>query len=165
MRGLLLLLLMLPALALGVGDPAPTFKLAASDGKTYALEQFQGKSWVVLNFFPKPFTPGCTTQCNALRDDSAKLSQYQAVILAVNTSTLALNEEFAAKKGYQFPLLADPDWSVTRAYDVVLPGGFAARRNFVIDPHGVIRAAFDVSPDKALQQVVESLDALGVPKT
>ncbi len=164
MRRLLFLLLALPALALGVGERAPAFELAASDGHTYSLAQYHGKKWVVLNFFPKPFTSGCTAQCNLLRDESARLSAYQAVILAANTDTLAVNKDFAVKQGYKFPLLSDADKSVTTAYGVLMPGGFAARRTFVIDPQGVVRDTFDVSPSKAVDQVVESLARLGVPK-
>lgn len=162
MRKLLLclLLLMLPALALGVGDAAPAFKLPASDGKTYSLD---GKRWVVLSFFPKPFTPGCTTQCNAMRDDKS-LSGYEASFLMLNTSSLELNEKFAAQKGYAFPLLADTDGSVARAYGVLGLGGVASRRTFVIDPSGVVRAAFDVDPARTVAQLTAVLDELKVPR-
>lgn len=164
MRLFLVLLLMLPVLALGVGDPAPSFKLEASDGKTYSLDQFHGKSWVVLNFFPKPFTSGCTTQLCNLRDQAEKLAPYRAFILAADTSSLEVNRDFAAKEGYRFPLLADTDQSLARDYGVLMPGGVAARRTFVIDPEGVVRASFDATPARATDQVVEALEALGVPK-
>lgn len=166
MRKLVLFLLLaaLPALAVTAGQPAPAFKLSASDGKTYSLEQFHGKSWVVLNFFPKPFTPGCTVQCNTLRDDSAELAPYQAVILGINTSSLELNEKFAGAQGYHFPLLADADQSVAKAYGVLRSDGLAQRRTFIIDPQGVVRAAFDINPQTAVKQVKDSLEELKVPR-
>lgn len=158
---LLCILLALPALALGVGDSAPDFKLTGADGKTYSLPRAR---WAVLSFFPKPFTPGCTTQCNAMRDDSAALAVFDAEFLLLNTSSVELNEKFAAKKGYKFPLLADVEGNTARAYGVLIPGGIAARRTFVVDPSGVVRAAFDVDPARTVAQLVSTLEELKVPR-
>jgi peroxiredoxin Q/BCP len=103
-----------------VGDPAPDFTLAASDGRTVTLSAFRGASPVVLIFYPKDQTPGCTAQLCAARDDAADYAAAGAVVFGVNGDGAASHERFIAKHGLSMPLLIDPGLAVAKAYDAVI---------------------------------------------
>lgn len=120
-----------------VGDMAPDFTLAASDGKTYTLSDFRGKKAVVLAWFPKAFTSGCTVECKSLAENGHKLKAFNAEYFMASTDDLEKNKEFAAETKADFPLLSDPDAEVAKAYDVNL-FGFAKRHTFYIDKSGKI---------------------------
>jgi peroxiredoxin Q/BCP len=129
------------AAELRVGDPAPPFSLKGSDGKTYTLDQFKGKSAVVIAWFPKAFTGGCTKECKSLRENSKPLHDLKVAYFTASVDTPDLNEKFAKSLDLDYPILSDPDKSVAKEYGVLNPErGFANRWTFYIDKEGVIKA-------------------------
>jgi peroxiredoxin Q/BCP len=105
---------------MNVGDPAPDFTLAAADGTTVALRDFRGTANVVLIFYPKDQTPGCTAQLCAARDDAAEYVAAGARVFGVNGDDAASHARFIAKHGLTMPLLIDPGLAVAKAYDAVI---------------------------------------------
>jgi peroxiredoxin Q/BCP len=103
-----------------IGDPAPEFTLASSDGRTVSLSAFRGTSPVVLIFYPKDQTPGCTAQLCAARDDAAEYAAAGAAVFGVNGDSAASHEKFIAKHALSMPLLIDPGLAVAKAYDAVI---------------------------------------------
>jgi peroxiredoxin Q/BCP len=140
--GLVLGVLAGPAAAeLKVGDKAPAFSLMGTDGKTYTLDQFRGKQAVVIAWFPKADTPGCTAECKSLRENSDTLKPLNVAYFTASVDPVADNKAFAAKLGLDYPILSDPDKSVATAYGVVHEGRAVAERwTFYIDKAGIIRA-------------------------
>lgn len=124
--------------AVEVGDPAPGFSLAGTGDHQYALEDHRG-SWVVLAFYPGDFTPVCTRQFCAYRDDSDGLDELDAVVLGISPQSVASHERFAEKHGLTVPLLADADGTTVEAYGVSGPGGRVKRSIFIVDPQGIVR--------------------------
>jgi peroxiredoxin Q/BCP len=126
--------------ALKVGDPAPGFELAASDGKTYKLADFRGKQPVVIAWFPKAFTGGCTKECKAFRESSKALKETGAAYFTASTDDVDTNRRFAESLELDYPILSDPGKEVARAYGVVHPGRDVPERwTFYIDKEGIIR--------------------------
>jgi peroxiredoxin Q/BCP len=103
-----------------VGDPAPDFTLSASDGSTVALRDFRGQANVVLIFYPKDQTPGCTKQLCTARDDSAAYAAAGARVFGVNGDDAASHARFIAKHALSMPLLMDPGLIVAKQYDAVM---------------------------------------------
>jgi peroxiredoxin Q/BCP len=103
-----------------VGDPAPDFTLTASDGRTVALASFRGHAPVVLIFYPKDQTPGCTAQLCAARDESAAYAAAGVAVFGVNGDSAASHDKFIAKYQLATPLLVDPGLTVAKAYDAVI---------------------------------------------
>jgi len=129
------------AAELKVGDPAPAFSLPGSDGKIYTLEQYKGKSAVVIAWFPKAFTGGCTKECKSLRENSKALHDLKAAYFTASVDTPEENKKFAESLELDYPILSDPDKTVAKDYGVVNPArGFAYRWTFYIDKEGIIRA-------------------------
>jgi peroxiredoxin Q/BCP len=122
-----------------VGDKAPPFKLLGSDGKIYTLDQFKGKSAVVLAWFPKADTPGCTKECKSIRDSSKELRELNVAYFTISVDKPEDNKKFAEKYDLDFPILSDPSRSVATAYGVLSDRGFANRWTFYIDKDGIIR--------------------------
>ena len=153
-----------PAAELAVGDPAPDFKLQASDGKTYTLSQFKGKKAVVLAWFPKAFTSGCTVECKSLAANGEKLRQFDVAYFMASVDTPEDNKAFAEKEHADFPILADPGKKTATAYGVVTDQRpVAFRWTFYIGPDGKI-AAIDkkVNPATSGEDVVAKLKELNV---
>jgi thioredoxin-dependent peroxiredoxin len=157
------------ATALKVGDPAPDFTLGASDGKTYHLADFKGKKAVVLAWFPKAFTQGCTIECKSLAANGAKLRQYDIAYFMASVDPIEGekgNKAFAASEKADFPMLGDPTKEVATSYGVLNPDwGVANRWTFYIDKDGKI-AAIDnaVKPPTSAEDVLAKLAELKVPK-
>ena len=128
------------AVTLRPGDRAPEFALAGSDGRTYRLSDFVGRRPVVLAWFPKAFTGGCTAECKSLSLSRARLRQLDAACFAVSVDDRETNREFAAYLGSDLPILSDQDKSVARAYGVMTKSGFPARWTFYIGKDGRILA-------------------------
>src|SRR4051794_25811735 len=125
---------------LKVGDKAPDFSLQGTDGKTYSLDQFKGKKAVVVAWFPKADTPGCTAECKSLRDNSAAMKPLNVAYFTASVDTPEDNKKFSDKFALDFPILSDPDKSVAEAYGVVNPTRKVAQRwTFYIDKDGTIR--------------------------
>jgi peroxiredoxin Q/BCP len=123
-----------------VGQIAPTFTLPSQDGSQISLDSFRGK-WVVLYFYPKDMTPGCTIEAHNFQRDQAKFDAANAVILGVSLDTPDSHKQFCTKEGLTFRLLADPEHKVVDAYGSL--GSFATfkianRNTFLIDPQGKI---------------------------
>jgi peroxiredoxin Q/BCP len=135
-----------------VGDKAPEFTLKGSDGKTYALSDFRGKQAVVIAWFPKAFTGGCTKECKSFRENSDALKGTGVAYFTASTDDADTNRRFAESLDADYPILSDPDKAVARAYGVVHQGREVPERwTFYIDQAGVIRHI-----DKGVQQRTES---------
>jgi peroxiredoxin Q/BCP len=132
------------------GEMAPAITLPDQTGKTQTLAGYKGK-WVVLYFYPKDQTPGCTTQACEFRDDIFAFRKADAVILGVSVDDVASHKEFAEKHGLPFPLLADASKETAKRYGVLKQFGpmtIASRDTFLIDPSGRIVKHYDVTGDK-----------------
>src|SRR5947199_7726411 len=127
-----------------VGTAAPDFTLNSQENKPVSLRDFRGK-WVVLYFYPKDFTSGCTKEAHNFQRDLAQYEQKNAVILGVSVQDEASHQKFCAKEGLSFQLLADTKHQVSASYDSLVNLGVAklsARHTFLIDPNGVVRKAY-----------------------
>ena len=138
---------------LKVGDQAPDFTLQATDGKTYKLSSFKGKQAVVLAWFPKAFTQGCTIECKSLAENGDKIRKYNVAYFMASVDPLEDNIRFAKatsvklsetntvdKKEADFPLLSDPTKKTAEAYGVMNERGFTNRWTFYIGKDGKIQA-------------------------
>ncbi len=123
-------------MALAVGTVAPAFTTTTDEGKTVSLSDFKGKI-VVLYFYPKDDTPGCTKQAQSFRDNYTEYQGKDMVVLGVSMDDEASHKAFKEKYGLPFTLLADKDGAITKAYDVE-GGGYAKRVTYVIDAEGTI---------------------------
>ncbi len=124
----------------GVGDPAPDFTLEGTGAVQYGLSDFRGQT-VVLVFYPGDNTPVCTMQLNTYSTDIGQFEGLGAQVLAISPQSVESHEQFASVHGFTFPLLADEDKAVGRAYGILGPVGFYKRSVFVIDRDGRIRYA------------------------
>jgi len=137
-----------------VGDPAPDFELPGSDGNTYKLSQFRGSKFVVLAWYPKAFTPGCTRECRSFAEQADAFKDLPVVYFTISVDFPDENRRFAESLGVKYPILSDPERSVARAYGVVdSPLGFAKRWTFIISPEGKI-----VHIDKAVKPDTHAKD-------
>jgi len=129
------------AAELKVGDKAPPFSLVGTDGKTYSLDDFKGKKAVVLAWFPKADTPGCTAECKSIHANSEALKPLNVAYFTASVDKPEDNKKFSEKFGFGFPILSDPDKSVAQAYGVLQPPrpNYATRWTFYIDKDGIIR--------------------------
>ncbi|MDJ0901027.1 MAG: peroxiredoxin [Xenococcus sp. MO_188.B8] len=123
-------------MTLAVGTVAPAFTTTDDEGNTVSLSDFQGKV-VVLYFYPKDDTPGCTKQAQSFRDNYAEYQGKELVVLGVSMDDQASHKKFKEKYGLPFTLLVDSDGSITKAYDVD-GGGYAKRVTYIIDGEGNI---------------------------
>jgi peroxiredoxin Q/BCP len=150
-----------------VGDPAPDFSLVDQSGTTRSLSAYRGR-WVVLYFYPKDDTPGCTKEACQSRDDYVQAKQLGAEVLGVSIDNTDSHAAFAAKYSLPFPLLADRDGAVAKRYDSLFgiwPLRFARRHTFLIDPQGKIAKIYrSVNPETHSREVIEELKALQAKK-
>ena len=123
-------------MALAVGTIAPAFTTTDDEGNSVSLSDFQGKV-VVLYFYPKDDTPGCTKQAQSFRDNYAQYQDKELVVLGVSMDDQASHQKFKEKYGLPFTLLVDSDGAITKAYDVD-GGGYAKRVTYIIDGTGKI---------------------------
>jgi len=149
------------------GNPAPAFSLPNQEGAQVSLDQFKGK-WVVLYFYPKDFTSGCTVEAHNFQRDLDKYSQKNAVILGVSVDDVESHKGFCAKEGLNFKLLADSNHAVVEKYGSVMEYKgmtLAARNTFLIDPSGVIRKVYlKVDPQNHSEEVLADLGQLEAAK-
>ena len=120
------------------GDLAPDFELAGSDGGTHRLSDSRGREAVVLAWFPKAFTGGCTAECESLGQSSPTLRRFAAKCVGASTDRAATNRNFARSLGVDYPILSDPGGTVARAYGVLGGSGFPERWTFYIGADGRI---------------------------
>src|SRR5580704_9475646 len=146
-----------------VGTPAPDFTLHSQEGKPVSLHEFKGK-WVVLYFYPKDFTSGCTVEAHNFQRDLAQYEQKNAVILGVSMQDEDSHQKFCTKEGLSFKLLADTKATVSTEYDSVVNMGvvkLSSRHTFLIDPQGKVEKVWlDVKPDKHSEEVLAALTEL-----
>jgi len=145
------------------GSNAPGFTLPSQEGSSVSLKDYRGK-WVVLYFYPKDQTPGCSREAHNFQIDQPKYAERNAVVLGVSLDSVDSHKKFCAKEGLNFKLLADTDHKVTGAYGSLTNLGlvkFAARHTFLIDPSGKIAKAYtSVDPLKHSGEVLAELDVL-----
>lgn len=146
-----------------VGTPAPDFTLNSQENKPVSLHDFKGK-WVVLYFYPKDFTSGCTIEAHNFQTDLPKYQAKNAVIVGVSMQDEDSHQKFCAKEGLSFKLLADTNSEVSARYDSVMNLGgtkLSARNTFLIDPNGVLRKVYlKVDPKVHSAEVLTDLDEL-----
>jgi len=148
---------------LEVGKPAPNFSLTTGDGSQVSLKDYRGK-WVVLYFYPKDFTTGCTMEARNFQRDLTKYEQAGTVVLGVSVDTAQSHKEFCTKEGLNFKLLADPDAKVSTEYGSVMDykgAKLAARNTFIINPQGEIAKVYTgVKPAEHSELVLKDLAEL-----
>jgi thioredoxin-dependent peroxiredoxin len=163
------------AVELKVGDTAPDFTLQGTDGKTHKLSEYRGKQAVVLAWFPRAFTQGCTIECKSLAENGDKIRRYNVAYFMASVDPLEQNIKFAKatsvtlgervveKKEADFPMLSDPGKEVAGKYGVLNERGIANRWTFYIDRNGRI-AAIDkmVRPETSAEDMVSKLGELKV---
>ena len=162
-------LMFLPAIVYAAGDLpevgkiAPEFQLTTNEGNQASLKDYRGK-WVVLYFYPKDFTSGCTLEAHNFQRDLAKYEAMNAVILGVSVDSTESHQSFCAKEGLNFKMLSDPDAKVSAAYGSVMEyngAKLSARNTFIIDPAGKIAKVFaGVKPGGHSEEVLGALAAL-----
>jgi peroxiredoxin Q/BCP len=144
-----------------VGSPAPDFTLSSQDGQPVKLSALRGQ-WVVLYFYPKDFTSGCTVEAHNFQRDLAEYQKRNAVILGVSVQDEKSHKQFCAKEGLNFKLLADTQKEVSKSYDSIINLGIAklsSRHTFLIDPQAVLRKIWlDVDVTKHSADVLAALD-------
>jgi peroxiredoxin Q/BCP len=149
------------------GDAAPDFSLLDQEGKAHTLAEYRGK-WVLLYFYPKDDTPGCTKEACTLRDALPNFKKIKAEVLGVSVDTVASHKKFADKYGLPFTLLADPEKKVVELYGVWGEKNMMGRKymgtkrtSFLIDSEGVIKKVYEkVKPDIHAEEVLKDLKAL-----
>jgi peroxiredoxin Q/BCP len=139
---------------------APDFSLTSADGSAVSLKDYRGK-WVVLYFYPKDFTSGCTLEAQNFQRDLAKYQNAGAVILGVSVDNAQSHKDFCAKEGLNFKLLADTDAKVSTQYGSVMDykgAKMAARNTFLINPKGEVAKVFTgVKPAEHSEEVLKTL--------
>ncbi len=142
------------------GDLAPEFELQDQKGVSHNNAQYRGQ-WLVLYFYPKDDTPGCTTEACAFRDEYKVITEQNTQVIGISVDSVESHAEFADKYSLPFPLLADKGGDVARQYQSLASLGpikFAKRHSFIIDPEGKIRKIYrSVSPSRHSQQVISDL--------
>ncbi|MCH8850264.1 MAG: peroxiredoxin [Chloroflexi bacterium] len=145
------------------GTAAPEIEATLDDGEAFSLAGFRGKKNVVLYFYPKDFTPGCTKEACAFRDSYDEVEQYDAVVVGVSTDSTESHKAFREKHELPFPLIPDPDKRIVKLYEAKgLLGLMTARMTYVIDKEGTIRKALrhDFAVGKHLPAVIDALKSI-----
>jgi peroxiredoxin Q/BCP len=148
---------------LKVGDKAPNFELKGSDGKTYKLSDFQGKKPVVVAWFPKAFTPGCTKECKAMAEQGNEIRKYDVAYFTASVDDSDTNTKFAKSVDADYPILSDPSKETAKAFGVLNERGMANRVTFYIGKDGKIAAVDQkVNTEQHGKDVAAKLKELGV---
>lgn len=149
--------------ALKIGDKAPDFNLPDTTGGVLSLASLQGH-WLVLYFYPKDDTPGCTKEACSFRDDLHKLEMLGAKVVGVSVDDTNSHTEFAKKYNLPFPLLSDKDGTVANKYGALTNLGFikiAKRYTFLIDPNGILKKSYlSVDTSRHSQQIIDDLTTI-----
>lgn len=152
---------------LKVGDPAPDFKLEGSDGKMHELSEYKGKQAVVLAWFPKAFTGGCTAECKSIKENSAALKKYDVAYFTASVDPMEGdkgNKAFAKSLEVDYPILSDPTMETAKAYGVVNSQRlFAQRWTFYIGKDGkILYIDKTVKPANSAQDMIAKFKELGI---
>jgi thioredoxin-dependent peroxiredoxin len=151
------------AQALEVGDKAPNFMLEATDGQTYELSQFEGDKTVVLAWYPKAFTSGCTIECKSLAENGHLIKRYDARYFMISVDPIETNIAFAAEHGADFPLLSDPTTQTASDYGVLNTRGVANRHTFYIGEDGtILKIDTGINPATSAEDMASTLGELNV---
>ena len=143
-----------------VGQQAPSFKLPSQDGSEHGLKEFKGK-YVVLYFYPKDMTSGCTIEAHGFQTDLAKYDAANAVILGVSVDSVDSHKQFCAKDSLSFKLLSDTEKKTTDAYGSLNERGMASRNTFLIGPDGKIEKVWTaVKPQHHSEEVLSALSEM-----
>jgi peroxiredoxin Q/BCP len=155
-----------PAPELKVGDQAPDFSLPGSDGKIHKLSDYKGKKAVVLAWFPKAFTSGCTAECKSLAANGDKIRKFNVAYFMASVDPPDANKGFAEQEKADFPILSDPGKETATAYGVLNKGGFASRWTFYIGKDGKILGIDKaVKPATSAEDMIAKLTEYGVEQT
>ena len=153
------------AAELKVGDKAPEFEMKGSDGKTYKLSQFKDKQAVVVAWFPKAFTGGCTKECKSLRSDGKVLREYNVAYFTASCDPVEKNTDFAKSLELDYPILSDPTTTVAKDYGILNDRGFSNRVTFIVGKDGkILHIEKKVNTDEHAKQISEELDKLKIEK-
>jgi len=140
-----------------VGQTAPEFSLPSQESSSVALKDYRGK-WVVLYFYPKDMTTGCTIEAHNFQEDLAKYTAANAAIVGVSVDSADSHKQFCTKESLTFKLLADTDKKLVDSYGSLAASGMASRNTFLIDPTGkVVKVWTRVSPAGHSKEVLEAL--------
>jgi peroxiredoxin Q/BCP len=146
-----------------VGDRAPEFRLPSGTGNFVSLSDFIGKKNLVLYFYPKDYSPGCTREACSFRDSYSAFKELDAEVVGISPDSQSSHEKFASAEQLPFPLLSDPDGLMRRSYGVkpslgLIPG----RTTFVIDKQGIIRHIYSsqIHPNKHVGEALTALRSL-----
>ena len=137
---------------LKIGDKAPLFTGTDQDGKSISLSDFRGRK-VILYFYPKDNTPGCTTEACSLRDGRAELQRMGFEVIGVSPDSVKSHQGFIAKHGLNFPLIADADKSIAAAYGVWGEKKFMGRTYM-----GILRTTFGIGPDGTIEKIFDKVN-------
>lgn len=150
------------AMAMEVGDKVPEIKVPSTGGGEVALSDYAG-DWLVVYFYPKAFTPGCTKQACSLRDGYSAIQEAGAVVLGVSLDKLDTQQKFKAEHNLPFELLADSDKELSRAMDTLMLGGLMTKRmTYVINPEGVVtRILENVDVNDHDDEVIAAIEGAG----
>ena len=153
-------------MSLDIGDKAPGFTLEATDGKTYSLDQFLNKEAVVIAWYPKAFTGGCTVECKSLADNGHLLKDLEVAYFMASIDPIEKNIKFALDNDADFPLLSDPTKEVAKKYDVLHWSGlYSERHTIYISKEGRIEYVdTQVNPGTSAEDMAAKLVELGVQK-
>jgi peroxiredoxin Q/BCP len=147
------------------GDVAPDFAVRLSTGESFRLSQYRGVKNVVLFFYPKDFTAGCTRQVCSYRDRLDEITSLNAIVIGISKDSEVSHRDFIEQHKLQYPLISDVDLSIARSYGVLRFGGllpYSKRVTYIVDTTGVIRLAAwrDLSIDRDVDEVVHALQQL-----
>jgi peroxiredoxin Q/BCP len=150
---------------LNVGDVAPDFVLTGSDGSVHRLSDSKGREAVVLAWFPKAFTGGCTVQCQSMGRSAPVIATFDARHYGISVDDAKTSREFAQALGLDYPILSDPDGRVARAYGVLGRSGFPSRTTFFIGADGrILHIDRGVRPLSHGQDIAATLGDLRIPR-
>lgn len=142
---------------LKIGMVAPNFQAPDQNNNLHKLSDYFG-NWLLLYFYPRDNTPGCTTEACVIRDNFSEFKKFKAVVLGVSTNSISSHEKFATKLSLPFPLLADTDKKITKDYEA---SGLFKRISYLIGPDGKIAKTYEkVKPQEHAIEVLRDLEAL-----
>jgi peroxiredoxin Q/BCP len=152
------------SLSLEIGDQAPDFELQATDGNTYTLSQYHDKEAVVIAWYPRAFTSGCTIECKSLAQNGHLLKDLEVAYFMASVDDLETNTEFAEENDADFPLLSDPSKKTAEAYDVLAFYGVPKRHTFYIGKNGkLLFVDKQINAATSAEDIAQKLKTLGIP--
>lgn len=149
----------------GVGDDAPEFELVGSDGKTYSSAQFKGQQAIVIAWFPKAFTGGCTAECKSLRERGDAIREFDVAYFTASVDSVEKNTDFANSLGLDYPILSDPEKTLAEALGCLNARGVSSRWTYYIGKDGkILDVDKKVKTGSHGKAIADKLAELGVAK-